>query len=70
MQERPKWLEIKSVNELKTKVGHVIVMALLVGIFEKSNNMALLSTPTDLLCFAASIMFSSCGLFILSKLKH
>lgn len=32
--ERPKWLEIKSVNELKTKVGHVIVMLLLIGLFD------------------------------------
>ncbi|KAK9087541.1 hypothetical protein Syun_029935 [Stephania yunnanensis] len=31
LKERPKWLEIKSMNELKTKLGHVIVMASLAG---------------------------------------
>ncbi|KAJ1260979.1 hypothetical protein BS78_10G273000 [Paspalum vaginatum] len=36
LPERPKWLVIESVNELKTKLGHVIVMLLLVGILEKS----------------------------------
>ena len=28
-QERPKWLEIHSLDELKTKIGHVIVMILI-----------------------------------------
>ncbi|CAN6486994.1 unnamed protein product [Victoria cruziana] len=36
LMERPRWLEIHSINELKTKLGHVIVMILLVGLFEKS----------------------------------
>ncbi|XP_008777936.2 uncharacterized protein LOC103697786 isoform X2 [Phoenix dactylifera] len=67
LQERPKWLEIQSVNELKTKVGHVIVMVLLVGLFDKSKKVTI-STPNDLLCFAASILLSSGCLYLLSKL--
>ncbi|EHA8587731.1 hypothetical protein COCNU_scaffold003089G000020 [Cocos nucifera] len=67
LQERPKWLEIQSVNELKTKVGHVIVMVLLVGLFDKSKKVTI-STPKDLLCFAASILLSSSSLYLLSKL--
>ncbi|KAL8266867.1 hypothetical protein R6Q59_004211 [Mikania micrantha] len=67
LQERPKWLEIKSVNELKTKLGHVIVMLLLIGLFEKSKKAAIL-TPTDLLCFSGSVLLSSCCLYLLSKL--
>lgn len=67
LQERPQWLEIKSVNELKTKLGHVIVMLLLIGLFEKSKKAAIL-TPVDLLCFAASILLSSVCLYLLSKL--
>lgn len=69
LQERPKWLEIKSVNELKTKLGHVIVMALLVGLFDKIQKVGIVN-PVDLLCLTASILFSSGGLLLLSKLSH
>ncbi|KAK9277257.1 hypothetical protein L1049_006796 [Liquidambar formosana] len=68
LKERPKWLEIKSVNELKTKIGHVIVMLLLIGLFEKSKKAAIHS-PMDLLCFSASILLSSGCLYLLSKLN-
>ncbi|KVH95145.1 Uncharacterized protein family UPF0114, partial [Cynara cardunculus var. scolymus] len=54
-QERPKWLEIKSVNALKTKLGHVIVMLLLIGLFEKSKKAAIL-TATDLVCFSGCVL--------------
>ncbi|KAL9242615.1 hypothetical protein vseg_016601 [Gypsophila vaccaria] len=66
--ERPKWLEIKSVNALKTKVGHVIVMLLLIGLFDKSKKAAI-NTPTDLVCFSASVLLCSGGLYMLSKLN-
>lgn len=56
-------------NELKTKVGHVIVLVLLVGLFEKSKKVAI-GTPMDLLCFAASILVSSGGLYLLSLLLN
>ncbi|GLT81036.1 hypothetical protein SLA2020_524440 [Shorea laevis] len=36
LKERPRWLEIKTVSELKNKVGHVIVMLLLIGLFDKT----------------------------------
>ncbi|KAF8033452.1 hypothetical protein BT93_D2152 [Corymbia citriodora subsp. variegata] len=68
LKERPKWLEIKSVNELKTKLGHVIVMLLLIGLFDKSKRAAI-HTPVDLLCFSASILLSSGCLYLLSKLN-
>ncbi|CAM8995482.1 unnamed protein product [Rhodiola kirilowii] len=67
LKERPKWLEIKSVNELKTKLGHVIVMLLLIGLFEKSKKAVILS-PVDLLCFSASVLLSSACLYLLAKL--
>ncbi|KAK8591439.1 hypothetical protein V6N13_031481 [Hibiscus sabdariffa] len=38
MKERPKWMKISSLDELKTKMGHVIVMILLVKMFERSKN--------------------------------
>ncbi|KAL6873619.1 hypothetical protein ACP4OV_013701 [Aristida adscensionis] len=67
LPERPKWLVIESVNDLKTKLGHVIVMLLLVGIFEKSWRLTITSCA-DLFCFAASIFLSSGCLYLLSRL--
>lgn len=67
LTQRPQWLEIQSVNELKTKLGHVIVMVLLIGLFEKSKKVTITSS-TDLLCFAASILLSSSCLYLLSML--
>ncbi|KAK6137212.1 hypothetical protein DH2020_029049 [Rehmannia glutinosa] len=69
LKERPRWLEIKTVNELKTKLGHVIVMLLLIGLFDKSKK-AVIQSPFDLLCFSASVLLSSGCLFLLSKLNE
>ncbi|XP_010529273.1 PREDICTED: uncharacterized protein LOC104806201 [Tarenaya hassleriana] len=68
LKERPRWLDIKSVSELKTKLGHVIVMLLLIGWFDKSKK-AVITSVTDLLCFSASIFLSSLCLFLLSRLN-
>lgn len=68
LKARPKWLDITTVNELKTKVGHVIVMLLLIGLLEKSM-IAVIQSPLDLLCFSASVLLSSGCLLLLSKLK-
>ncbi|KAG7031641.1 hypothetical protein SDJN02_05682 [Cucurbita argyrosperma subsp. argyrosperma] len=69
LKERPKWMNITTVNELKTKLGHVIVMLLLIGFFDKSKKAAIQS-PGDLLCLAASVFLSSGSLFLLSKLTE
>ncbi|GAV88495.1 UPF0114 domain-containing protein [Cephalotus follicularis] len=68
LKERPRWLDIKSVNELKTKLGHVIVMLLLIGLFDKSKK-AVIHSSADLFFFSASILLSSGCLFLLSKLN-
>ncbi|MBA0795103.1 hypothetical protein Gohar_019373 [Gossypium harknessii] len=68
LKERPRWLEIKSVSELKTKLGHVIVMLLLIGFFDKCKK-AVIHSTLDLLCFSASVLLSSGCLFLLSKLN-
>lgn len=68
LKERPKWLDIKTVDELKTKLGHVIVMLLLIGLFDKSKKAAI-NTPVDLLCFCVSVLLSSSCLFLLSRLN-
>ncbi|KAH7366254.1 hypothetical protein KP509_18G069900 [Ceratopteris richardii] len=68
IEVRPSWLEIRSLHELKTKVGHLVVMILLVGMFENSKKVPL-KTGFDLLCFSGSILFASSCLYLLSKLN-
>ncbi|KAF0907339.1 hypothetical protein E2562_015839 [Oryza meyeriana var. granulata] len=51
LKERPKWMKITSLDELKTKVGHVIVMILLVKMFERSK-MVKITTGLDLLSYS------------------
>lgn len=67
LQERPKWLKIQSLEELKAKLGHAIVMILLVGMFDKSKKIPIQS-PMDLLCFSMSVLLASGCLYLLSKL--
>ncbi|XP_031740740.1 uncharacterized protein LOC101204811 isoform X4 [Cucumis sativus] len=43
LKERPKWMNVRTVNELKTKLGHVIVMLLLIGFFDKSKKVVIQS---------------------------
>ncbi|KAJ6838315.1 uncharacterized protein M6B38_321190 [Iris pallida] len=67
LKVRPKWMKISSLDELKTKVGHVIVMILLVKMFERSKMVAI-STGMDLLSYSVCIFLSSASLYILSNL--
>ncbi|KAL6311896.1 hypothetical protein AAG906_026555 [Vitis piasezkii] len=67
LKERPKWMKISSLDELKTKVGHVIVMILLVKMFERSK-MVTIATGMDLLSYSVCIFLSSASLYILNNL--
>ncbi|XP_062173407.1 uncharacterized protein LOC133878869 [Alnus glutinosa] len=67
LKERPQWMKISSLDELKTKVGHVIVMILLVKMFERSK-MVKISTGVDLLSYSVCIFLSSASLYILHNL--
>ncbi|EPS69026.1 hypothetical protein M569_05743, partial [Genlisea aurea] len=67
LKERPKWMKISSLDELKTKVGHVIVMILLVKMFERSK-MVTISTGIDLLSYSMCVFLSSASLYILHNL--
>ncbi|XP_071690085.1 uncharacterized protein [Rutidosis leptorrhynchoides] len=67
LRERPKWMKISSLDELKTKVGHVIVMILLVKMFEKSK-MVTITTGLDLFYYSCCIFLSSASLYILHNL--
>ncbi|XP_042959323.1 uncharacterized protein LOC122294550 isoform X3 [Carya illinoinensis] len=60
LKERPKWMKICSLDELKTKVGHVIVMILLVKMFERSK-MVTIATGVDLLSYSHLKVKSSRG---------
>ncbi|KAL8555351.1 hypothetical protein ACS0TY_003239 [Phlomoides rotata] len=68
LKERPKWMKISSLDELKTKVGHVIVMILLVKMFERSK-MVTITTGLDLLSYSVCIFLSSASLYILHNLR-
>ncbi|CAA6653704.1 unnamed protein product [Spirodela intermedia] len=67
LKERPKWMKISSLDELKTKVGHVIVMILLVKMFERSKMVSIV-TGIDLLSYSVCIFLSSASLYILHNL--
>lgn len=67
LKDRPKWMKISSLDELKTKVGHVIVMILLVKMFERSKMVAI-TTGIDLLSYSICIFLSSASLYILHHL--
>ncbi|KAI3826986.1 hypothetical protein L1987_01047 [Smallanthus sonchifolius] len=69
LRERPKWMKISSLDELKTKVGHVIVMILLVKMFERSK-MVTIATGLDLLSYSVCIFLSSASLYILHNLHR
>ncbi|GMN28380.1 hypothetical protein TIFTF001_002019 [Ficus carica] len=56
------------VAEAKSKLGHAVMMILQVGVLEKFQSVPLV-TPTDLACFAATILISSSSIFLLSKLS-
>nr|KAJ0186737.1 hypothetical protein LSAT_V11C900468140 [Lactuca sativa] len=67
LREQPKWMKISSFDELKTKVGHFIVMILIVKMFERSK-MVTITTSLDLLSYSFCIFLSSASLYILHNL--
>eukprot|EP00271_Cylindrocystis_brebissonii_P023367 TRINITY_DN9666_c0_g1_i1.p1 TRINITY_DN9666_c0_g1~~TRINITY_DN9666_c0_g1_i1.p1 ORF type:complete len:302 (+),score=60.13 TRINITY_DN9666_c0_g1_i1:55-960(+) len=69
LKERPRWLKINSLDELKTKLGHVIVMVLLVGIFEKSKKVSVHSAM-ELFYLSTSVAVAAGCIFFLSKLSE
>jgi uncharacterized membrane protein YqhA len=62
-------MRISSLGELKTKLGHIIVMILLVKMFERSK-MVHITTGMDLLSYAVCIFLSSASLYILHNLHR
>ncbi|XP_050364753.1 uncharacterized protein LOC126783343 [Argentina anserina] len=69
MKSPPAWVDMKSVSQAKSKIGHAVVMILQVGLLEKFNSIPLV-TPLDLACFAGAVLVSSACILILSRLDY
>ncbi|XP_023002007.1 uncharacterized protein LOC111496020 [Cucurbita maxima] len=68
MKNIPTWVEMESVSEAKSKIGHAVMMILQVGVLEKLKSIPL-SSAADLACFAAAILIFSASIFFLSRLN-
>lgn len=69
MKAAPAWVDMKSVSQAKSKIGHAVVMILQVGLLEKFKSIPLV-TPLDLACFAGAVLVSSACIFLLSRLDY
>lgn len=67
-QTLPAWVEMQSVSQAKSKLGHTVMMILQVGVLEKFKNIPLV-TGLDLACFAGAVFISSACIFVLSRLS-
>ena len=63
VDSRPSWLQISSIDELKSSLGKVILMVLIVSFFKHSLDIEYHSA-TDLLLLAAGIVLLAGALFI------
>ncbi|XP_022772804.1 uncharacterized protein LOC111315386 [Durio zibethinus] len=64
----PAWVEMKSVSQAKSKIGHAVMMILQVGVLEKFKSIPIV-TSFDLACFAGAVLISSACIFLLSRLS-
>ena len=62
-ESRPNWLAIHSLDDLKSAVGKVILMILIVRLFEAAAGMKY-DRPLDLLYLGVSILFVSGALYL------
>jgi len=72
LDKRPSWLQINSIDELKTSLGKVILMILIVSFFEHSLSIKY-ETVIDLLFLGVGILLISAALYLThahSKHKH
>lgn len=72
VDSRPSWLQISSIDELKSSLGKVILMVLIVSFFKHSLEITYAS-PVDLLLLALGILLLAASLFIANyhhKNKH
>ncbi|KAF8410609.1 hypothetical protein HHK36_003141 [Tetracentron sinense] len=64
----PTWVEMQSISQAKSKIGHAVLMILQVGVLEKFKSIPLVN-GLDLACFAGSVLISSACIFVLSRLS-
>ncbi|OMO74959.1 hypothetical protein COLO4_26392 [Corchorus olitorius] len=64
----PAWVEMESVSEAKSKIGHAVMMLLQAGVLEKFKSIPLVSS-LDLACFAGAVFISALSIFVLSRLS-
>ena len=72
LDKRPSWLQINSIDELKTSLGKVILMILIVSFFEHSLSITY-ENVSDLLLLGVGILLISAALFLTHvhiKQKH
>nr|XP_010909563.1 uncharacterized protein LOC105035641 [Elaeis guineensis] len=67
LQKLAKSMEMQSIREAKSRIGHAILLLLQTGVLEKLKNVSLASC-LDLACFAGAVFVSSACIFLLSKL--
>ncbi|XP_072974429.1 uncharacterized protein [Typha angustifolia] len=60
-------VEMQSISQVKSKLGHAILLLLQAGILEKFQNVPL-NNGLELACFAGAVFISSACVFLLSKL--
>ena len=66
---RPSWLQIKSIDELKSSLGKVILMVLIVSFFKHSLDISF-SDAKDLLYLSIGVLLVSASLYIANKQHH
>ena len=60
---RPNWLNVKSLDDLKSHMGKVIMMILIVNFFQQAFNITY-GAPSDLLYLGGSILLVALSLFL------
>ena len=65
-EERPNWLVVKSIDDLKTSLGKVILMILIVSFFEHSLSMKY-DSILQLLYLGIGILLISTALYLTHK---
>ena len=69
IDSRPSWLQISSIDELKSSLGKVILMVLIVSFFKHSLDIEY-SSSVDLLYLAIGILLLAASLYIANYHKH
>ncbi|MBO4851421.1 MAG: YqhA family protein [Prevotella sp.] len=66
---RPSWLQIKSIDELKSSLGKVILMVLIVSFFKHSLDISF-EKAQDLLYLSIGVLLVAASLYIANKSHH